>query len=111
MGDLVKDTNKFSYEEKKACAELSRASWLNKAACFLKLCDNSSCLTACNTVLREDHTNVKALFRRAKAQNGLGQNVDCIRDLQRVLELDPANADARALLPIAKQAQRVADKE
>eukprot|EP00928_Gymnodinium_smaydae_P080115 TRINITY_DN63894_c0_g1_i1.p1 TRINITY_DN63894_c0_g1~~TRINITY_DN63894_c0_g1_i1.p1 ORF type:complete len:661 (-),score=191.14 TRINITY_DN63894_c0_g1_i1:72-2054(-) len=109
--DLFRDMKKFNDDEKPKALELKRAAELNRAACFLKLDDFGSALTSCTNILKEDPTNVKALFRRAKAHYGRAEYTDAVRDLERLLEQEPTNADARALLPSAKKGQKAADKE
>jgi len=99
------------YPELKAKAiEAKRLVELNKAACYLQINDPTSALTSCNKVLREDRNNLKALFRRAKAHHNRGEHVEAQQDLERLLELDEANAEAKTLMPHVKRAQRVADK-
>mmetsp|Transcript_104021 Transcript_104021/g.294716 ORF Transcript_104021/g.294716 Transcript_104021/m.294716 type:complete len:672 (-) Transcript_104021:154-2169(-) len=105
------ELNKTHDELKQQAAELKRLAELNKAACYLKLGDNTNTLATCNSILKEDHCNVKALFRRAKAHYGRNEHVEALRDLERVLELDPANSEAKALVPHARRAQKMADKE
>jgi tetratricopeptide (TPR) repeat protein len=105
------DTKNWPDEFKQEAKELKKAAELNKAACFLKLGDNLGTLSACNAVLKEDRNNLKAIFRRAKAHHGRAENVEAQRDLERVLELDPANADAKQLLPYVKKAQKKADAQ
>ena len=53
---------------------------------------------ACEEVLKEASLNVKALYRRAKAECGLKNFQECIRDCKRVVEIDSRNKDARAWL-------------
>mmetsp|Transcript_38322 Transcript_38322/g.105559 ORF Transcript_38322/g.105559 Transcript_38322/m.105559 type:complete len:669 (-) Transcript_38322:81-2087(-) len=109
--ELLRETEKFSHECKIHASELKRTSELNKAACFLQLMQPTCALTCCNSVLKEDRHNVKALFRRAKCHEGRTEFVEAIRDLERVLELDPNNADAKAMLPRMRHAQRALDRE
>lgn len=73
--------------------------------------DNTACLAMCNSILADDRNNIKVLFRRAKAHNGRREFKEAIQDLDRLLELDPTNAEAKALLPRCKKAQKDADKE
>lgn len=109
--DGLRDTNKWSDECKEFATELTRASELNKSACLLKLGDNLGCLTTCNVILKYDRNNVKALFRRAKAHYGRTEYVEAIQDLERVLELDPENSEAKTLMPHCKRALKLADTE
>mmetsp|Transcript_82584 Transcript_82584/g.246261 ORF Transcript_82584/g.246261 Transcript_82584/m.246261 type:complete len:671 (+) Transcript_82584:51-2063(+) len=109
--EMLAHTDKFSEELKRKAAELKRTSELNKAACFLQLGDPTSALTVCNNVLKEDRNNIKAIFRRAKAHFERSEHMEAQQDLERVMELDPGNAEAKALLPHVKRAQKLADKE
>jgi hypothetical protein len=50
--------------------EVHHACLLNRAACFLK-CENfTNAVADCDTVLKADPMNVKALFRKGQAQVG-----------------------------------------
>jgi len=109
--EMLAHTDKFSDELKQRSAELKRTSELNKAACFLQLGDPTSALSVCNNVLKEDRNNIKAIFRRAKAHYERTEHMEAQHDLERVLELDPGNSEAKALLPHVKRAQKLADKE
>ena len=42
-------------------------------------------------VLQEDKGNVKALFRRGKAHNGMGHTEEAMRDLQAAAKLAPTD--------------------
>merc|ERR1712039_1002603 len=64
-----------------------------------------------NAVLKEDTQNVKATFRRAQAELGLKNFSDCIKDCKKVVELDPPNKEARALLKQAQAGQKEEDKK
>merc|ERR550532_3271818 len=79
--------------------------------CYLKLQDYSEAKTSCNTVLKDDKTNVKAMYRRAQAEYGLKDFVECIRDCKGVVEMDSQNRDARALLKQAQVGQKDVDKQ
>lgn len=105
------DTNKWSDECKQEAKELKKAAKLNQAACFLKMGNLASTLSTCNEILRDEPYNVKALFRRAKAHHGRSEVVEALRDLEKTLEYDPENAEAKALLPHVKKAKKLADKE
>ncbi|KAK3255530.1 hypothetical protein CYMTET_35290 [Cymbomonas tetramitiformis] len=69
----------------------------NRAACWLKRKQWQKALEDCNKVLRSgriDDVAVKALFRRAKANEGLGDADSAMRDLNRVADIQPHNRDA-----------------
>eukprot|EP00927_Polykrikos_kofoidii_P072285 TRINITY_DN68421_c0_g1_i1.p1 TRINITY_DN68421_c0_g1~~TRINITY_DN68421_c0_g1_i1.p1 ORF type:complete len:664 (-),score=123.41 TRINITY_DN68421_c0_g1_i1:278-2269(-) len=109
--DGVSDTSNFNDSLKLDAAELKAAAELNKAACYLKLGDFTSTLITCNGVLKTDRHNVKALFRRAKAHYGRDEYIEAINDIERVLQLDPENSEAKALLPHAHRGKKKKDKE
>lgn len=109
--DLMRETSNFSDDCKRQAADLKKTSELNKAACYLQLGDPTSCLSSCNEVLQVDPQNVKALFRRGKAHFQRGENADAMRDLERVVEMDPTNNEAKGMMPKIRQAQKIADKE
>merc|ERR1711941_176428 len=91
--------------------ELKKVCELNRAACQLKIKDYVAAKTSCNNALKEDSQNVKALFRRAQAECGLKNFMDCVKDLKKVLELDPQNKEARALYKEAQAGQKEEDKK
>jgi len=109
--DLLQDNKKLGFEFQKEGKELKKAAELNQAACLLKLGRFVKVITTCDGVLKEDPSNVKALFRRAKAHHERGDHLLSIRDLDRVLETDPANTEAKTLLAHTKRDQKAADKE
>lgn len=83
------------------CASLS-----NRAACWLRRKQWAKAMKDCNAVLRagrpHDEVTIKALFRRAKAHEGLGDADAAQADFKRVLELQPHNADAAEQLEMYK---------
>jgi FK506-binding protein 4/5 len=70
---------------------------LNQAMCHLKLGDDRKAETACSKVLKDDPSNVKALFRRAQAHSKLGEMDRAMLDIKRAMEIEPSNADLRVL--------------
>ena len=69
----------------------------NRAACRLKMGRYSEAVEDCNEVLRSgrcDAIAVKALFRRGKAHEGLGDVKPAYRDFRQVVELEPNNVAA-----------------
>merc|ERR1712187_729763 len=73
--------------------------------------DYAETKTVCNAVLKEDMQNVKAYFRRAQAELGLKNFAECIGDCKKVVELDPQNKEARAVLKQAQTGQKEEDKK
>jgi tetratricopeptide (TPR) repeat protein len=78
---------------KQLCACLA-----NRAACWLRRKQWAKAMADCNAVLRagrpHDEVTIKALFRRAKAHEGLGDADSAQADFKRVLDLQPNNVDA-----------------
>lgn len=109
--DLFNYIDNFNAENKEKATTLKRVCELNKAACMLKLKDWEGTRKACNTVLKDDSTNVKALFRRATALKELGEFQDALKDCKLILDQDKANADARRLIPQLKELQKKEDKK
>merc|ERR1712007_151476 len=68
--------------------DLKRLCELNKAACFLKLKEYAEAKKACETVLKDEPNNVKAMFRKAQACYEMKDIHDCMRDLKRLIEID-----------------------
>lgn len=98
-------------ENKQKAKALKMACELNKAAVCLKLKDFVEARAACNTVLKEDAQNSKALYRRAQAELGLKNFFECIGDCRKVMELEAQSREARALLKQAQVGQREEDRK
>eukprot|EP00929_Paragymnodinium_shiwhaense_P109610 TRINITY_DN76085_c0_g1_i1.p1 TRINITY_DN76085_c0_g1~~TRINITY_DN76085_c0_g1_i1.p1 ORF type:complete len:566 (+),score=194.78 TRINITY_DN76085_c0_g1_i1:157-1854(+) len=109
--DLFGYTDSYSDELKAQAKDLKKLCDLNRAACQLKLKDYIEAKKSCNTVLKDDSQNVKALFRRAQCELGLKNYQDCMRDVKKVLEVDPKNVEARKLYQEAQAGQKALDKE
>merc|ERR1712032_1790222 len=109
--DMFSYIDNFKEENKTKAKDLKKVCELNRAACQLQVEDYSAAKTSCNNALKEDSANVKAIFRRAQADFGLKNFMDCMRDLKKVLELDPQNKDARALYKQAQAGQKEEDKK
>ncbi|CAE7494063.1 FKBP62, partial [Symbiodinium pilosum] len=91
--------------------ELKKTCELNQAQCRLKLGDFYGAKVACDAVLAEEPTNLKALFRRASANLKRRDFADALSDLKLLLELDPKNSDARRLLPEAQKGAKEGEKK
>ncbi|XP_060535551.1 AH receptor-interacting protein [Cylas formicarius] len=70
---------------------------LNYAQCKLHEGDYYAAIEHCSEVLKHDDGNVKAYFRRAKAHVSAWNPLEARRDLEKVMELDPA------LVPLARR--------
>lgn len=110
VGDIFNYIDNFKEENKVKAKELKKNCELNKALCCLKMSNYSDAKTACNAVLKDEKDNVKALYRRALAEHGLKNFIECIGDCKKVVELDNGNKDARALLKQAQAGQKEVDK-
>jgi len=111
VGDMFSYIDNFKEENKEKAKDLKKACELNKAAVSLKLKDFAGAKTACEAVLKDDGLNVKATFRRAQAEYGLKNFLECIRDCKKVVELDSKNREARELLKQAQAGQKEEDKK
>eukprot|EP00270_Netrium_digitus_P007680 TRINITY_DN2252_c0_g1_i2.p1 TRINITY_DN2252_c0_g1~~TRINITY_DN2252_c0_g1_i2.p1 ORF type:complete len:377 (+),score=120.93 TRINITY_DN2252_c0_g1_i2:180-1310(+) len=79
---------------------------LNLAACELKLRHFGAAIEHCSQVIREDGSNVKALFRRGKARAELGQSEAAKDDLLKASKLAPKDASVLAELKRIRLAER-----
>lgn len=69
--------------------ELALLLWRNKAACSLKLIKFKRGSKLCSLVLKYDHNNVKALFRRAVVELELKHPKVAFKVLLKAAGLDP----------------------
>merc|ERR1712062_74653 len=117
MQRYKKVTELFSYiynfkeENKGKAKDLKKVCELNRAACLLKKKDFSEARTACDSVLKDDANNVKALFRKANAEFGLKNFDETMRMVKKVVEVDPQNKEARALYKDAQAEQKKVDQQ
>lgn len=92
--------------DKPEARKLKISMWSNTAQCALSTGKYADCVANCNKVLAEDPGNAKALFRRGKAQGLLQEWDEGIKDLKKVLEMDPSNADVARELQVVQEALR-----
>merc|ERR1711879_21855 len=111
IAEMFNYIDNFKEENKVKAKDLKKACELNKAACYLKLEDYPEAKKSCTAVLKDDGQNVKAVFRKAQAELHLQNFLECIQDCKRVVQLDPQNKDARALLKKAQAGQKEEDKK
>jgi len=109
IADLFINLDFFNVEIRKDAAELRRAANLNRALCMLKLSKMETVKSLCTSVLAEDATNAKALFRRAKALVALKEFPEAIVDLERLQGVEPTNNEGRQLLREAKRLRTQSD--
>lgn len=70
----------------------------NKAACHLKLQNNTQVVQICSEVLHLEPDNIKALYRRGTASMNLGDLEQAEKDLTTALQLCPEDAVIKKLL-------------
>lgn len=99
------DVNDACGSDEEAARQLC-ACLANRAACWLRRKQWAKAMRDCNAVLRagrpHDEVTIKALFRRAKAHEGMGDADSAQADFRRVLELQPHNSDAAEQLEMYK---------
>lgn len=89
----------FESENDRQCAQELRLSCrLNLAACALKLEEFYAAARYCDMVLKDDSSNVKALYRHAQACAGTKDFDAAVRDCKRILELEEGHKEAQAYL-------------
>jgi len=109
--DMFSYIDNFKEDNKVKAKELKKVCDLNRAACQLKVKDYAGAKSSCNNVLKEDSQNVKALFRRAQAEFGDKNFMECMNDLKKVTVLDPQNRGVRPLYKQAQAGQKEEDKK
>ncbi|PKI56673.1 hypothetical protein CRG98_022923 [Punica granatum] len=75
--------------------ELRSICHANRGICFLKLGKNEDTVKECTKALELNPKYVKALLRRAEAQEKIENFEEAIADMKKILELDPSNDQAR----------------
>lgn len=86
--------------------EQKRICYLNAAQCWLKMGSWRDAADLCKTVLEEDPSNLKALYRRAQALRELAQYREAEEHLTRLLESDAENREAQKLLALVRQDEK-----
>eukprot|EP01083_Nonionella_stella_P066356 174695_1 len=94
--DLVADMKDFDNKQRSIL-------YANKAECYIRLTRFKEAITACDESLKYDSTNIKARFRRAKANEKLLHFKDSLRDLQYVIKKDSKNTKALDLMRIIQR--------
>ncbi|XP_051932319.1 mitochondrial import receptor subunit TOM34 [Hippocampus zosterae] len=82
------------------------ATFTNRALCYLALKRYHDAVSDCGAALAVDGANVKALYRRAQAYKELKEMKSCIRDLNKLLEIEPNNTAAIKLLQEVQQQEQ-----
>lgn len=115
-----------TYPPRAAKAKAKVPGYLNTAACHIKLQNWKECAAVCEKALKIDSRNVKALYRLSQALLELAELSDAVlcpsslssvqcffqkRQVDKLLEIDPANADAAKLLAKIKRLQSAQDQK
>lgn len=98
-------------EDKAKAKDLKKVCELNSAACYLKFKDFEEVRKICDTVLKDDANNAKALFRRAQANLKLKDFEKALADIKKNIEIEPQSREARALLKECQAAQKEEHKK
>uniref|UniRef100_A0A7S1QGR4 Peptidylprolyl isomerase n=1 Tax=Alexandrium catenella TaxID=2925 RepID=A0A7S1QGR4_ALECA len=109
IADLYAALDFFKAEERLVASDLRRIAQLNRAMCMLKFGNMPLVKELCTKVLKEDNSNPKALFRRAKASVALREFPEAIEDLERLLEVEPSSGEGRSLLREARRLRKQSD--
>jgi len=112
--ELLSDCHQWrtvTREFRESAAKLRLVCCLNMAQCLLKREDYLGCKSACDKVLIDEPGNIKALYRRASACVSRGEFADAEKDLDKLLQIEPKNVDARSLLARASQHAQKAQQD
>jgi len=74
----------------------------NRAACNLKLGEYESTILDCDYSIDINPMYVKAYVRRYQAEEEIGKYHDCVKDLEKILEMDSTHEIANKELPRMK---------
>ncbi|KAL0271138.1 UNVERIFIED_CONTAM: hypothetical protein PYX00_008330 [Menopon gallinae] len=84
----------------------------NRAMTYIKLQNYQEALGDCNEVLKREQNNIKALHRRATAYQNLGgdnNNELALKDLLKIISLEPTNRVAQSDLQALKKKLNIQD--
>ncbi|KAN0014603.1 hypothetical protein ACTFIV_003554 [Dictyostelium citrinum] len=81
----------------------------NMSQCYLKERKGSDALVAAKKALQLSPTDIKALFRKAKALTLMEEYEDAIKDFQSIIEKDSENKDAKLELQRIQKLQKEKD--
>jgi len=94
--DLVADIKDFDNTQRSVL-------YANKAECYIRLTRYKEAIPCCESAIKYDTSNIKARFRRAKANEKLSKYKDSLRDLQYVIKKDSKNIKALDLMRIVQR--------
>lgn len=86
--DILRDLEP-SKDEEVALRDLTILALLNSAACGIRLKEFHSAKSFCNRILDISSRNVKAFYRRAQANCGLGDFANSLKDIEKAISLNP----------------------
>ncbi|XP_011637752.1 RNA polymerase II-associated protein 3 [Pogonomyrmex barbatus] len=92
-----------SYSEAIKICPFDATFYANRALCHLKQDNLYSVEADCSSAIQLDKTYVKAYHRRATARIGLKQYKEAIEDIKKMIDLEPHNKEAEALLNQVKK--------
>ncbi|GMI97567.1 tetratricopeptide repeat 1 [Hibiscus trionum] len=81
--------------EMPSASEIRSICHSNRAVCFMKLGKYGETIKECSKALELNPSYLKALVRRGEAHEKLENFEEAIADMKKILELDPANDQAR----------------
>ncbi|XP_047048977.1 tetratricopeptide repeat protein 1-like [Lolium rigidum] len=84
--------------ELESAEDICSACYSNRAVCFLKLGKYDETIKECTKALDLNPSYLKALLRRGEAHEKLEHYDEAIADMKRVIEVDPANEQAKRSL-------------
>ncbi|CAK4209492.1 unnamed protein product [Aphanomyces euteiches] len=88
---------KYNLDEPIVLSQLMAAIFNNRAACHLALKNYGSCRSDAARALKHEPTNIKAIYRGAKASSMLKKPEDTLRYCKVGLAIDPTNKELLAL--------------
>lgn len=109
--ECVQSEYQMSDDDKKKAVEQKISLHLNIAACMMAKKDYKEAIAHCGKALEHDKDNLKALVRRAKCYNIIDDWDSCQADVDKVLELDAENKDAKKELAILKRKRAIQDQK
>jgi len=89
-------------EEKVKAKEIKVPCYLNTAVCLMRTKKFKEAIENCTKALEIEKDNVKALFRRGTCYSEVNEWEASKKDLNRALELEPENKDAKRELILLK---------
>eukprot|EP00299_Pterocystis_sp_00344_P014738 c7318_g1_i3.p1 GENE.c7318_g1_i3~~c7318_g1_i3.p1 ORF type:complete len:521 (+),score=135.48 c7318_g1_i3:47-1609(+) len=111
--NIVQFTYESDEEKKKQLEQAKLLCHLNRSAVYKKRNEAEPCLTECDSALKLDPTNAKALFRRGWAHYMLSDLDSAIIDLKQAKQSDPSVAgevDGQLQL-VAKKQKAIDDRD